>query len=306
MQNLKGIMPAVVTPFDTDGKFKESAFEILLDRLYQSGIHGIYVSGQTGEGMLQSPEQREAVMRSAVANSPQGKTVIAHVGAYSTVDAVRLARSARKSGVHAVSSLPPIGNYSFAEIKQYYQSLAAASDLPLLIYYFPSVAPAITNADQIKELCEIPNVIGLKFTGHDFFLMSIVKESGATIFSGYDEVLIAGLLMGADGGIGTFYNLVPELFMQIYQLSLEKKWDEARQIQKKVNSLIEATVKYPVFPAIKKLMLWSGIDCGNCLAPRGSLTPEQETALSDSIRGLDFADLFPDLDSMSKTQNPYN
>lgn len=297
MENLKGIMPAVVTPFNGDGKFKERAFENLLDRLYRTGVHGIYISGQTGEGLLQSPEQREAVMRTAVANSPRGKTVIAHVGAASTADAIRLARSAGKAGLHAISSLPPIGNYSFAEIKQYYEALAAVSDLPLLIYYFPAVAPAITNADQIKELCRIPNVVGLKFTGHDFFLMSIVKESGATVFSGYDEVLVAGLLMGADGGIGTFYNIVPQLFMEIYRLAQEKKWDEARGCQKKVNSLIEAAVRYPVFPAIKKLLAWSGLDCGECLPPRRRLTPDEETALRDSVGKLDFEGLFPNLNA---------
>ncbi|HEY8561646.1 MAG TPA: dihydrodipicolinate synthase family protein [Pyrinomonadaceae bacterium] len=297
MENLKGIMPAVVTPFEADGTFKECAFENLLGRLYRTGVHGIYISGQTGEGLLQSPDQREAVMKSAVANSPRGKTVIAHVGAGSTAEAVRLARFAGKAGVHAISSLPPIGNYSFAEIKQYYEALAAASDLPLLIYYFPALAPAIVSADQIKELCRIPNVVGLKFTGHDFFMMSIVKESGATIFSGYDEVLVAGLLMGADGGIGTFYNLVPELFVEIYELSLEKKWDEARRRQKKVNSLIEAAVRYPVFPAIKKLLAWSGLDCGECLPPRRSLTADEETALRDSIGKLDFEGLFPNLNA---------
>lgn len=296
MESLKGIMPAVVTPFDADGKFEEAAFEKLLDRLYRAGVHGIYISGQTGEGLLQSAEQREAVMRSAVANSPKDKIVVAHVGAASTAEAVRLARSAGKAGVHVVSSLPPIGNYSFVEIRQYYESLAAGSDLPLLIYYFPAVAPAITSADQIRELCRIPNIVGLKFTGHDFFMMSNVKDSGAVVFSGYDEVLVAGLLMGADGGIGTFYNLVPDLFMRIYQLSREKKWDEAREVQRQVNALIEAAVRYPVFPAIKKLLAWSGVDCGECLPPRRRLTTAEATDLRESIRALDFGELFPDLD----------
>lgn len=303
MENLKGIMPAVVTPFGADGKFNPAAFEKLLERLYESGVHGMYLSGQTGEGLLQSPDQREAVIDSAMANSPQGKTVIVHVGASSTHDAIRLARYSARAKAHVVSSLPPIGNYSFVEIKQYYEALAAASDLPLLVYYFPSVSPSIKNADQIKELCAIPNVVGLKFTAHDLFMMSVVKESGAVVFNGYDEVLIAGLLMGADGGIGTFYNIAPELFMRIYQLTTENKWQEARAVQSKVNALIEAAVRFPVFPAIKKMLAWSGIDCGECLAPRRSLTVEEETALREAVSRAGFEELFPQMDSLSKTQS---
>lgn len=297
MSDFKGIIPAVVTPFDRDGKFNPSAFEQLLERLYAADVDGMYLCGQTGEGFVQPIEQREEVTTVAVKNSPSGKSVIVHVGAASTADAIRLANHAGRAGAHAVSSLPPIGSYSFLEIKKYYETLAAASELPLLVYYFPAVAPAITNADQIKELCDIENVIGLKFTAYDLFTMSIVKQHGATVFNGYDEVLVAGLLMGADGGIGTFYNLVPELFMEMYRLSRDGKWQEAKAIQLKINSLIEASIRFPVFPTVKKLLQWSGIDCGECRAPRRSLTSDEESELRAAILKLDFADTFPNINS---------
>lgn len=292
MQKFSGIMPAVVTPFDTTGKFNPAAFERLLERLYKAGVHGMYVCGQTGEGLLQSVSQREDVASVAVQNSPSGKTVIIHVGASCTADAIRLAKHASKIGAHAISSLPPIGNYSFAEIKTYYQTLASVSELPLLVYYFPAVCPAITNVEQINELCEIPNVVGLKFTDYDLFRMSVVQQRGANVFSGYDEVLVAGLLMGADGGIGTFYNLIPELFVQIYQLTNEQKWREARAVQKTVNELISATIRFPVFPAVKKMLAWSGIDCGDCLPPRRSLTENEQSQLRAMTATLNFTGLF--------------
>src|SRR5262249_11691511 len=152
----------------------------------------------------------------AVKCSPVNKTVIVHTGAMSTAEAVDLTKHAANSGAHAVSALPPIGNYSFAEIKAYYTVIAAASDLPLLIYYFPSLAPSINSLEQILDLCAIPNVCGLKFTANDLFLLSEVKKSGATVFYGTDEMLIAGLAMGADGGIGSFYNVAPELFVKLW------------------------------------------------------------------------------------------
>jgi len=187
-----------------------AAYEALLESVYSAGVDGIYVCGQTGEGLLQSVDQRKRVAEVSLKCSPAGKQVIVHVGAYRTADAVELARHAGRIGVTAVSALPPIGAYSFAEIRRYYEAIAAAADLPLLVYYFPEVSPAIKTAEQILELCSIPNVVGLKFTDFDLYRMRILKQSGKVLFSGRDEVLAAGLMMGADGGIGTFYNVLPE------------------------------------------------------------------------------------------------
>ena len=217
MISFRGILPAISTPFDAEGRFCADAFERLLDRCYSAGVDGMYVCGQTGEGLQQSAAQRKLVAEVAVNASPKGKTIIVHVGAMSTAEAVELAKHAARIGAHAVSALPPIGNYSFAEIKAYYAAIATASDLPLLMYYFPSYAPSVNTLAQILELCAIPNVIGLKFTANDLFLLSEIKKSGATIFYGTDEMLLAGLVMGADGGIGSFYNVAPGLFAQLYR-----------------------------------------------------------------------------------------
>jgi N-acetylneuraminate lyase len=279
VSSLYGILPALVTPFDSDGVFNPSAFERLLDRLYATGIDGVYVCGQTGEGMLQPVEQRKRVAEAAVANSPAGKQVIIHTGAYATADAVELTRHAGRIGATAVSSLPPIGSYSFSEIRRYYESVAGAAEVPFLIYYFPELCPAITSAAQILELAALPNVVGLKFTDFDLYKLSIIRNEGKIIYSGRDEVLAAGLLMGADGGIGTFYNLLPELFVKVYALAKNNCWKEARQAQGEINQEIEMTLRFPALAAVKKMLQWSGIDCGGVLGPRGGLNAEQEAAL---------------------------
>lgn len=276
---LHGILPAAVTPFDANGKFNPKVFELLLARFYQANVHGVYLCGQTGEAFTQSVEQRKLVTEAAVACSPAGKAVVVHVGTANTADAVELTRHAARAGAHAVSSLPPPGAYSFAEVAAYYRTLAEASDLPLLVYYFPAASEAITTAEQIKELCAIPNVIGLKFTDYDLFKLSVVKDAGAIVFNGYDQVLVAGMLMGASGGIGTFYNLVPHLFMRVYELSRASRWDEARAVQRRINELIEFSLAYPVFPAVKAMLRWSGLDCGECLAPRRNLTEDESSTL---------------------------
>jgi N-acetylneuraminate lyase len=274
-----GIIPAAVTPFDAGGRFSERAFERLLERLYAAGVHGVYLCGSTGEGMLQPVEQRKRVTEAAVRNSPKGKEVIVHVGANTTAEALELARHAAGAGAHMISSLPPIaGNYSFAEIRSYYQQLAAASDLPLLVYYFPEVAPAVKTADQILELASIDNVVGLKFTEYDLYTMLRLKQRGACIFYGRDEMLSAGLLLGADGGIGSFYNVIPGLFLELWDLARAGRWAEMKDLQERINDFITITLRYPLFPALKAILGWTGIECGPCLGPRRQFLTDAESA----------------------------
>ncbi len=275
MTAFQGIIPAIVTPLDSRERFNPEAFARLTERLYSGGVHGLYVCGQTGEGLQQTLEQRKAVAEAAVRLSPRGKTVIVHVGAPSTAEALELARHASGGGAHAISSLPPSGSYSFAEIREYYHSLAAASDIPLLIYYFPSMAAAIQTTAQILELCQIPNVVGLKFTDSDLFRLWSIRQTGAVVFNGADEMLVAGLIMGANGGIGSVYNLVPERFVALYQYAAAGRWEEARGIQNQINELIAVILRYPVHAAIKAMLSWSGIDCGKCIAPRRELADDE-------------------------------
>ena len=286
--NFHGILPAVVTPFDEHENFAPAAFERLLERLYTAGIDGLYVNGQTGEGLLQPLEQRKRVAEVALRSTPKGKSVIVHVGAYRTADAVELAGHAAAIGAHAIASLPPLGPYSFAEVRAYYQTLAAVSDLPVLVYYFPEICPAIQGAQQILELLEIPNVIGLKFSDFDLYTLSLLKRRDCVIFNGRDEVLIAGLLMGADGGIGSFYNLIPELFVEAFGTVRQSRWDAARHAQSRINELVEIGLRFPLVPAIKTILRWQGLDCGRALAPRRCLTEEESRCLRELLHASSF------------------
>ena len=279
MSPLQGILPAVVTPLDKDGRFAPHAFERLLERLYAAGIDGLYVCGQTGEGLMLPAGVRKQVAEAAVRLSPKDKTVILHIGAGTTAEAVELARHGASIGAHAVSSLPPAGNYVFDEIRGYYTTLAAACGLPLLVYYFPAVSSAVRTMDQILELCAIPNVAGLKFTDTDLFKLWALRRSGAVVFNGCDEILAAGLLMGASGGIGSIYNLAPEWFVEVYRLARAGRWEEARAVQARIGELIDVILAFPVNTAVKAVLAWTGIDCGLCVAPRATLSAVQEAEL---------------------------
>ena len=293
MNKLKGILPAIVTPVDASGVFQERSFKRLLGFVYEKGVEGLYVCGQTGEGLQQSVAQRKLVTDAAIRYSSQAKTIMVHVGAASTADSVALARHAENAGAHALSALPPIGNYSFPEVKGYYQTLAGATSLPFFVYYFPSLSSSISSAAEILELCAIPNVAGLKFTDSDFFKMSLICNSGATLFNGFDEMLVAGMLMGASGGIGSTYNVMPELFVQLYSQAKAGDWAAARATQATINELIEILLRYPINPAVKQLLVWMGHDCGPVIAPRRPLTAEETVGLANATRRSSHAWRFP-------------
>ncbi len=290
MDQFKGILPALITPIDEDGKFNPGPCEKLLDRLYHAGVDGVYICGTTGEGLLQTVAQRQRVAETVIAASPRDRKVIVHVGASSLDDAIELGRHAARLGASAISSLPPAGPFSFDDIARWYRILAEACDLPLLIYFMPASGSPFTSIPQMLELCATPNIIGLKYTDHDLYKMSEVRRSGAVIFNGYDEVLVAGLLMGACGGIGSFYNLVPELFVALYRAATAGQWEAARQIQSRINELISLTLKFPLFPAMKTMLTWSGIDGGTVLAPRRPLTEAEADRLAAALATSSFAE----------------
>lgn len=269
--HLSGVFPAMVTPFHTDGTLHVEMLEILIGRLYEGGADGLYICGQTGEGMQQPMAQRKAVAEHSVRLSPVGKSVIVHVGANSTREAMELARHAESVGAHLISSLPPMGLYAFEEIVKYYRDLAAATSLPLLLYHHPESCPQLTP-DRALQLCDLPNVEGFKFTDFNLYLLTLICDRGLKVFNGKDEIFAGGLLLGASGGIGTFYNIFPGAFVRLFALSQCGQWDQAANLQRAMNRVIEELFKMPMVPGVREVLRLRGLECGDSLAPRRPLT----------------------------------
>ncbi len=170
----------------------------------------------------------------AVANSPAGKHVMVHVGASSPAEALDLAAyAARAERAFDQQSAAAWRQLQLRGDSRLLSRARRRDALPLVVYYFPQIAPALSTRAQLTEICGLPNVAGFKFTNFDLFTLALVRRPGLAAFNGHDEVLAAGLLMGADGGIGSFYNLVPELFVRIYELGRAGQWEQARPVQER-------------------------------------------------------------------------
>jgi N-acetylneuraminate lyase len=288
--SLRGIYPAIVTPLTGDGELATDVLERLLARLLAAGVDGVYAAGSTGEGMRMSLGAREALVDCLMSHLPRGKKLLVHVGAARVEDAIRLAVHAAKAGAHAVSSLPPQGEFS--AVRDYYTRLAEQSPLPLIVYYFPEACPgAFQKPEELEEICALPKVSGLKFTDYNLFLLERLTALGKVVYNGRDEVLAAGLLMGAQGGIGSTYNLAPELYVALYRHTLQGEWEQARQLQRTLNQLIAALIKYPFLPALKAALSCAGFECGPTLnGQRFESVAQQQQFLSELAQVMPQAD----------------
>lgn len=260
---IDGIYPAIVTPLTGEGRIATDVAEKLAARLLSAGVDGLYAAGSTGEGMRMTLENRKVLVEALMKNLPSEKKLIVHVGANNPEDAFRLADHAAQVGAHAISSLPPRG--SFNDVHSYYERLAKQSSLPLIVYYFPEACPdAFTRPEELVRAAAIENVMGVKFTDYNLYLLAQLSKS-KIVFNGRDEVLAAGLLMGARGGIGSTYNLLPELYVALYRHALHQEWEQAAKLQRIVNEAIAVLVKYPFIGALKAALAEQGFECGGAL-----------------------------------------
>ena len=287
-KKITGIIPAFISAFNADGSLSIEATKAHAKRLVENGADSLYVGGSSGEMILLSVDERKAQLEAVLDAVPAGFPIIAHVGAANPVDAYELAAFADKSGAAAISSVAPFYyKYEFREIKAYYEKLAASSSAPTIMYNIPSLSGVNFSMKQLSELLNVPNVEGMKFTCSDYFLFERVRREfpEKALYNGSDEMLCAGLAMGADGGIGTTYNIMVSKFALAYKLFKENKVSEALEVQHEINDVIAELFKYPLLPAVKYLVKACGCDCGECREPFSALTEEEKKTLVDSVRG---------------------
>ena len=148
------------------------------------------------------------------------------------------------------------------------------------MYNIPGLTGTAYGYDQLCELLEIKGVRGMKFTSSDFFLLNrLVNTYPEKVFyNGSDEMLLSGLSAGAQGGIGTTYNFMPDLMVKIYNLAQEGKIEEARAVQSVANKAIAAVLRYGAIPACKQLISLYGVPYGECREP---FLPLDESAKND-------------------------
>jgi len=285
-EKFKGIFPALLTPFDENDKVNTSALCELVNYNIAKGVSGFYVGGSTAEAFLLSDDERKLVYKT-VAKAAKGRvTLIAHVGCISTAQAIEFGLYAKSLGYDAISAIAPFYyKFSFEQIKKYYYDIVNAVDMPMIIYNFPNFSGVNLTVDQVAQFFCDERFIGIKHTSNDYFAMEQFKTRfpDKLVYNGFDEMLLSGLAMGADGGIGSTYNFMAEKYIEIVKLFSENKLDEARAVQQECNRIITALCAVGVMEGEKEVLCQMGFDFGHARAPFSVLTDEQKAFLKSEI-----------------------
>ncbi|MDN8602037.1 N-acetylneuraminate lyase [Citrobacter enshiensis] len=256
--NLRGVMPALLTPFDAQQKIDKDSLRRLVRFNIEQGIDGVYVGGSTGEAFVQSLAEREEVLE-IVAEEGKGKiTLIAHVGCVSTAESQQLAAAASRYGFDAVSAVTPFYYpFSFEEHCDHYRAIIDSADgLPMVVYNIPALSGVKLTLDQINTLVTLPGVGALKQTSGDLYQMEQIRRAhpDLVLYNGYDEIFASGLMAGADGGIGSTYNIMGWRYMGIVQALQEGNIAKAQQLQRECNKVIDLLIKVGVFRGLKAVL----------------------------------------------------
>ncbi|CDN41159.1 N-acetylneuraminate lyase [Paenibacillus sp. P22] len=287
VSNFQGMYVALYSAYDEAGAVSPGRAAKLARYYVGKGLAGLYVGGSSGEGILQSVEERKAMLEAVLEEVRGELKIIVHVGANSTADSVELSRHAEACGADAISAVPSIYyRLSEAAVENHWQQMIDAASLPFIIYNIPQTTGFSLSASLCAKLAKQDKVIGVKMSGESTYGLQQLKAAGGEdflVFNGPDEQFLAGRMMGADGGIGGTYGVMPELFAALCKLADEGRMKEAQALQVRINSVISQLLNYPsLYGACKAILSLRGIETGS---PRLPLLPVS-AADGDSLKAL--------------------
>ena len=265
----QGVIPAFYACYDKEGNISVEGVKALTRHLIAKGVKGLYVGGSSGECIYQHPDERKAVLEAVMS----------------------------EAGVDAIAAIPPIyfhlPEYAIAD---YWNAMsAAAPHTEFVIYNIPQLAGTALTMSLLRTMLQNPNVVAVKNSSMPTQDIQMFKdagiaargEGGFVVFNGPDEQFVSGLAMGADGGIGGTYAVMPELFLKMYELVHRGEMDAARALQYKADRIIYKMCEahgnlYAVQKEILRRMY--GLELGSVRAPLPGLAPSDEAIVAEAER----------------------
>lgn len=277
---MAGVYVAMNSCYDSTGEVDPAVVKTLTRFFVSKKVDGLYVGGNTGEGMLQTVDERKRTLE-AVAEENNGEVnIIAHIGAMTTKDSMELAKHAETVGVDATSSVPPAYYpYTDAAVKQFWLDIMEASNLPFIIYYKPDAAGFHLSTKLLQDILDHPNLAGIKSTTMNLYELQQFKALGGqdfVVFNGPDQLFLGGRSMGADGGIGSTYAVMPELFVKVEHHFKNNEMQQAQKWQFVINEILTEIRGIGLLPGIKEIVKLRGVDCGVPRRPLPALDSSQK------------------------------
>ncbi len=288
---IKGIIPAMVTPFHTDESLNLDALRQLVNHLVDGGVQGLFPTGSQGEFYALSPSECQRIWEVVVEEADGRVPVYAGTGAITTQQVIELNRMAERAGIQAVSVITPYFiTPTQEELYRHYVTIADATSLPVILYSNPGRTGGLTlSAHLVARLAAHPNIVGIKDSSGDFSLTMAYLSSRPddfTVLLGRDTLIYAGLVHGAEGAITATANAAPGVVAAIYRAFLAGNLPLALEAQERLAPLRHAFT-FGTFPVVvKEALTMLGIAAGPARGPVGPMAPEQREQLRRVLVGM--------------------
>jgi N-acetylneuraminate lyase len=293
---LSGLIAAPHTPMHADGSLDLDRVERQARFLRSNGVKGGFVCGSTGEGPSLTSAERKAVVERWLQEAPADFPVIVSVAHTSLGECRALAEHAQEKGAAGVAAIAP---YYFKparvqELVSFCAEVArAAPELPFYFYHIPALTSvALPVRDFLlaaKE--EIPNLVGVKYTYEDLadFGRCVELDDGRyNMLFGRDEMLLAGLALGAKGAVGSTYNYAAPLYLRLIEAFEKGDMASARAAQSRSREFIELLFRFRGVSAGKAIMGLVGLDMGPVRLPLRDLADDERLILKAELERIGF------------------
>jgi len=233
----KGCFCAVVTPFKENGELDREAFCKNIELLITEGIHGVIVSGCTGESWALLDGEKREIFKLAVDQAKGRITVIGGTGEITTKKTIKISNYAKEAGMDGVMILPPARIIpNSREIIAHYQAVSDAVDIPILLYNIPKRQGVDLFPELVNKLADIKNVVAIKESSNDYMrVLDDIRLSGNKIrvFTGHSALRgVPSVLMGAVGWVSSVEaQIMGKEAIEIFNLVEKGELEKAKRIQ---------------------------------------------------------------------------
>ena len=267
MISLRGVFPPIPTPFDAERDVDHQALVENLERWSQYDLAGYVVLGSNGEAVYLTEEEKLRVWETARKAIPSDKLMIAGTGLEATCQTAFLTQRAAELGADAALVLTPHyygGKMTPDSLVDHYEAVAEDSPIPIVLYNVPKFTHVDMDAATIARAAEHPNIVGIKDSGGNIAKLADVVRLAAPDFqvlAGSAGFFLAGLSIGAVGGVMALANVAPQECIDIYSLFQAGQWDEAAEIQRRmipVNFAVTGGYGVPGLKAALEMLGWYG------------------------------------------------
>lgn len=289
--NVEGIIVPILTPMNEDETINHAELRRQINRLISAGVHGIFPFGTNGEGYILSTDEKLAVLETCLDEVRGRVPVYAGTGCISTRDTVALSQKAAAMGVDVLSVITPsFAAASQEELYRHYAALAEKVDTPILLYNIPARTGNALQPATVERLSKVPGIIGVKDSSGSFdnILQYIerTRDSGFTVLSGNDSLILWTLLAGGKGGVAGCANVFPANMVAIYERFRANDIAGARLAQDAIRPFRNCFRFGNPNTVVKMAVNLLGHPVGPCRAPFNTLSDEGVTALKSTLNEL--------------------